>query len=288
MCHAPRPEGQRADRTATPPGRQSDSDPRRNAQAARPHGLYSGKCAAAGPGGYPRRGAAGAVGTRFAARPCVARKSTGGPRSPGPRRKGRPKASMTAPAWEQAPLAKHHDRAGFDCGDTDLNVYLQRYARQNHESGGAKCFVATPTDMRARLLGFYTLSPASIEYSRTPAMAKKGLARYDVPVFRLGRLAVDKSVQGRGLGGALLLRAAERCIRVADEVGGVGLLIDAKNERVELMSGQCVMSLRMSIPAFITNLTRSISVTSASGLPETAMMSANLPFSMVAILVSQS
>jgi GNAT superfamily N-acetyltransferase len=139
---------------------------------------------------------------------------------------------MTAPAWEQAPLAKHHDRAGFDCGDTDLNVYLQRYARQNHESGGAKCFVATPTDMRARLLGFYTLSPASIEYSRTPAMAKKGLARYDVPVFRLGRLAVDKSVQGRGLGGALLLRAAERCIRVADEVGGVGLLIDAKNERV--------------------------------------------------------
>jgi GNAT superfamily N-acetyltransferase len=63
-------------------------------------------------------------------------------------------------------------------------------------------------------------------------MAKKGLARYDVPVFRLGRLAVDKSVQGRGLGGALLLRAAERCIRVADEVGGVGLLIDAKNERV--------------------------------------------------------
>jgi GNAT superfamily N-acetyltransferase len=58
------------------------------------------------------------------------------------------------------------------------------------------------------------------------------LARYDVPVFRLGRLAVDKSVQGRGLGGALLLRAAERCIRVSKEVGGVALLIDAKNDRV--------------------------------------------------------
>jgi len=39
--------------------------------------------------------------------------------------------------WEEAPLAKHHDRAGFDCEDVDLNVYLQRYARQNHESGGA-------------------------------------------------------------------------------------------------------------------------------------------------------
>jgi GNAT superfamily N-acetyltransferase len=134
--------------------------------------------------------------------------------------------------WQEAPLAKHHDRAAFDCADADLNVYLRRYARQNHESGGAKCFVAAPADMPGRVLGFYTLSPGSLEYSRTPALVKKGLARYDVPVFRLGRLAVDQTIQGRGLSGALLLRAAARCIRVADEVGGVGLLIDAKNERV--------------------------------------------------------
>jgi len=138
---------------------------------------------------------------------------------------------VTALVWREAPLAKHHDRAAFDCADADLNLYLQRYARQNHESGGAKCFVATPADTPGRILGFYTLSPASIEYSRTPALAKKGLARYDVPMFRLGRLAVDKTVQGRGLGGALLLRAADRCIRVAHEVGGVAMLIDAKNDR---------------------------------------------------------
>ncbi len=137
---------------------------------------------------------------------------------------------MTAIAWEEAPIAKRHDRAAFDCGDPDLDLYLQRYARQNHESGGAKCFVAAPTSAPARILGFYTLSPASLEYSRTPALAKKGLARYDVPVFRLGRLAVDKTAQGRGLGGALLLRAADRCIRVAHDVGGVALLIDAKND----------------------------------------------------------
>jgi GNAT superfamily N-acetyltransferase len=50
-------------------------------------------------------------------------------------------------------------------------------------------------------------------------------------VFRLGRLAVDETMQGRDLGGALLLRAAHRCIRVAEDVGGVALLIDAKNDR---------------------------------------------------------
>jgi hypothetical protein len=49
-----------------------------------------------------------------------------------------------------------------------------------------------PADASRRILGFYTLSPASLEYSRAPAPVKKGLARYDVPVFRLGRLAVDK------------------------------------------------------------------------------------------------
>jgi len=90
--------------------------------------------------------------------------------------------------WDEAPIARRHDRAAFDCEDADLNVYLQRFARQNHESGGAKCFVASPSDAPARVLGFYTLSPASLEYSRTPALAKKGLARYDVPVFRLGAL----------------------------------------------------------------------------------------------------
>ena len=73
--------------------------------------------------------------------------------------------------------------------------------------------------------------PRVARIRRTPALAKKGLAHYDVPVFRLGRLAVDRTAQGRGLGGALLLRAADRCIRVAEDVGGVALLIDAKNDR---------------------------------------------------------
>ena len=138
---------------------------------------------------------------------------------------------MTALVWDEAPIAKPHERGAFNCGDADLNLYLQKFARQNHDSGGAKCFVAAPTEAPARVLGFYTLSPASLDYARTPALLKKGLARYEVPVFRLGRLGVDRTVQGRGLGGALLLRATHRCIRVAHEVGGVALLIDAKNER---------------------------------------------------------
>jgi hypothetical protein len=121
---------------------------------------------------------------------------------------------MTALVWDEAPIAKQHDRAAFDCGDSDLNLYLQKSARQNHESGGAKCFVAASADTPASILDFYTQSPASLDHARTPALAKKAW-RYDVPGFRLGRLAGDQTVHGRSPGGALLLRAANRCIRIA-------------------------------------------------------------------------
>lgn len=133
--------------------------------------------------------------------------------------------------WREAPISKAHDRDAFDCGEAELNAFLRRHARQSHEKGGAKTFVATPVDDGKRVLGFYSLSPGSIDYARTPALLKKGLARHDVPVFRLGRLAVDRTVQGHSLGGQLLLAAGRRCILAAAEVGGVALLIDAKSER---------------------------------------------------------
>jgi GNAT superfamily N-acetyltransferase len=106
-----------------------------------------------------------------------------------------------------------------------------RYARQNHDSGGAKTFVAVPPEEPTRILGYYSLSPASVDYARTPALLRRGLGRYEVPVFRLGRLAVDRTAQGQGLGGQLLIAAGVRCLAVAAQVGGVALLIDALNER---------------------------------------------------------
>lgn len=135
-------------------------------------------------------------------------------------------------AWHEEPIAKQHDRKAFDCGDASLNQFLSRHARQSHEKGGAKTFLAIDNTDTKKILGFYSLSPASIAYEKTPEVVKRGLARHEVPVFRLGRLAVDLSAQGQGLGGQLLLAAGRRCLLVAAQAGGVALLIDAKNERV--------------------------------------------------------
>jgi GNAT superfamily N-acetyltransferase len=135
------------------------------------------------------------------------------------------------PDWREEPIGRHHDRDSFDCGVPELNEYLERYARQNHESGGAKTFVAIYPAAPVRVLGYYSISPGAIEFARVPGKLTKKLGRYDVPVFRLGRLAVDRPVQRQGLGADLLLAAGERALAVAAEIGGVALAIDAKDAK---------------------------------------------------------
>ena len=112
-------------------------------------------------------------------------------------------------AWHEEPIGKKHDREAFDCGEEALNHFLRRYARKNHELGGAKTFLAIDDADNKTVLGFYTLSPASVDYTRTPEIVRRGLARHDVPGFRLARLAVHRSAQGQGLGGQLLLSAGD-------------------------------------------------------------------------------
>jgi GNAT superfamily N-acetyltransferase len=139
---------------------------------------------------------------------------------------------MNIKAWHEEPIGKQHDREAFDCGEIALNEFLQRYARKSHEMGGSKTFLAISDTDNKTILGYYSLSPASIAYTRTPELVRRGLARHDVPAFRLARLAVDLKVQGQGLGGQLLLSAGKRCLVASADVGGVALLIDAKNSRV--------------------------------------------------------
>jgi GNAT superfamily N-acetyltransferase len=135
-------------------------------------------------------------------------------------------------AWHEEPINKKHDREAFDCGEKALNEFLRHYARKSHDLGGAKTFLAIDDADNETILGFYSLSPASVNFARTPEIVRRGLARHEVPGFRLARLAVDRRVQRQGIGGQLLLAAGKRCLLAAAEVGGVVLVIDAKNERV--------------------------------------------------------
>jgi GNAT superfamily N-acetyltransferase len=139
---------------------------------------------------------------------------------------------MTTPAWHEEAIAKKHDRKFFDCGQEDLNRFLQQFARQAHEHRASKTYVAVDDVDGKTILGYYTLSPAQVDFYHVPEVARLNLGRHDVGGFRLARLAVSKFLQGHGLGGQLLVAAARRCMRASQEVGGTALMIDAKDERV--------------------------------------------------------
>lgn len=128
--------------------------------------------------------------------------------------------------WLVQPLDRSHDRTVFDCGNSQLNDWFHLRAFQWQRKGLARCFVAIPSGVK-QPAGFYTLSSHHVSYNTLPDDQSKGLPRIDVPVALLGRLAVDTSAQGQGLGRFLLVDALRRTLQLADTMGIRAVEVDA-------------------------------------------------------------
>jgi GNAT superfamily N-acetyltransferase len=136
-------------------------------------------------------------------------------------------------AYVIEPLAHKHERTGFDCGEPALNEFLARYARQNDERGLGRTYVAVP-EGALRVIGYYTLSAGSVQFTDVPEALRRCLPRYPIPVVHLGRLATCLSARGQGLGGVLLIDALRRSLRVADSLGVVAMEVRARTERARV------------------------------------------------------
>ncbi|VAX03397.1 hypothetical protein MNBD_GAMMA19-2015 [hydrothermal vent metagenome] len=124
-------------------------------------------------------------------------------------------------------LTKAHDRTSFDCGNVFLNSYLKQFARQNAAKGVARAYVAVPAGGEgSAIMGYYTLSAASIGFEQVPLSLRRRLPRYPVPTARLGELAVNGEHQGQGLGSILLLDAFNRIDSIADELAVWAIVVD--------------------------------------------------------------
>lgn len=135
---------------------------------------------------------------------------------------------MKVSTWTIELLTKRHQRSEFDCGHAALSSFLREYARQNQDENIGRTYVATrPSD--PRVMGFFTLTVASVHRDDLTAADARRLPRYPVPVARLGRLAVDKSARGLGLGRELLLHAMAVSLRVADIIGVFAFEAHAKD-----------------------------------------------------------
>jgi GNAT superfamily N-acetyltransferase len=124
-------------------------------------------------------------------------------------------------------LQKEDSAVGFDCGAEELNRFIQRYAYQTQQSQGARTYVST-TDF-GKLAGFYTLAYGSVEFDDAPSRIQKGLARHQIPVMILARLAVDRGFQGQSLGKQLLRDALLRTLQAADIAGLRAVVVHAKD-----------------------------------------------------------
>ena len=124
-------------------------------------------------------------------------------------------------------LRGDHDLARFDCGNDELNRFLKRFALANQQAQSAQTYVACRDTV---VVGYYSLAFGSVAREQTPERVKKGLARHPIPVMILARLAIDQSMQGKGLGQGLLKDALERTVRAADIGGLRAMLVHAKDD----------------------------------------------------------
>lgn len=122
------------------------------------------------------------------------------------------------------PLGTHHDRQGFNCGKAPLNEFLQRQARQNAERNVGVTHVAVPAAGESKILAYYTLLTRTVDAG---LVHSKKLPRGEIGVALLGRLAVDVTAQGRGLGRLCLLRAMRQVETASREIGLFALVLDA-------------------------------------------------------------
>jgi GNAT superfamily N-acetyltransferase len=120
-------------------------------------------------------------------------------------------------------LSAEHDVSKFDCGESVLDDWLRRRGLQNEASGASRTYVVC---IGKRVVGYYTLAAGAIAHTHAPGRIKRNMPD-PVPVMILGRLAVDKTCHGRGVGTGLLRDAVVRTLQASEIAGIRAILVHA-------------------------------------------------------------
>ncbi len=129
-------------------------------------------------------------------------------------------------------LSKSHNRNIFDCGDSELNHYLQNIARQHISKGISKTFVLINVDKPTEIIAFMTLVVCEIHTDKIPHNWKNKYPK-KIPAAKLARLAVSVNQQRKGYGELLMIDAMQKILNASNSIGIAGLFVDAKDERAK-------------------------------------------------------
>jgi predicted N-acetyltransferase YhbS len=124
------------------------------------------------------------------------------------------------------PLAAHHEVDAFASGVESLDRWLKHRALKNQMTGASRTFVVCDGH---RVLAYYALASSGVATDAAPGRFRRNMPE-PIPVAILGRLAVDQSLQGRGVGRALVRDAGQRLVQAAGILGIRGLVVHALTE----------------------------------------------------------
>lgn len=124
------------------------------------------------------------------------------------------------------PITSEHDTSSFNCGELELDDWLRRRALKNQEGDASRTYVVS-TGMQ--VVGYYTLAAGAVSHAIAPGKVRRNMPE-PIPVMVLGRLAVDRGQQGRGIGRALLRDALLRTMRASEIIGIRAILVHAISE----------------------------------------------------------
>jgi len=132
---------------------------------------------------------------------------------------------------------KRHDRSTFDCGESELNNFIQTRAAKHREIGISRTMLLPGSDSlpngKYPIYAFYTIAPSSIEREHLPEAWSKKLPRYPVPVFLLAQIAVYREYQNKGLGKVTLTKALEYLWGINFHMSAFAIIVDCLNDKAE-------------------------------------------------------
>lgn len=134
--------------------------------------------------------------------------------------------SLHAPAL----LNPTHHLDGFESGVASLDDWLKRRARSNQANGASRTYVLA--DAEQNVLGYYALASGALALGEAPGNIRRNMPD-PIPMAVLGRLAIDRRHQGRGLGVALLQDAVMRVGQAAAIMGIRGVLVHAISDEAK-------------------------------------------------------
>ncbi len=120
--------------------------------------------------------------------------------------------------WQIERLDAIHERGEFCCGKAPLDDFMHSLVNQYEKRKLGRTFVAVVVGEKT-VRGCYTLAASSITFASVPARISRKLPKHPVPVVLLGRLAVDRTHQGKGLGEELLMDALHRSLTLSENLG---------------------------------------------------------------------